>query len=240
MTIRLPKLYTAIEATWPPAGRWSQAGWTFRDGAGGGKRVSAATAEGQIGPAQIDAAMQVMVQRAERPLFMVRAGETTLDRALDAVGLEVIDPVVIYTAPISTLTDQAIPPVTTFVVWEPLAIMREIWAAGGIGPARINVMERAAQKTAIFGRWKMRPAGAAFAALHEDICMVHAVEVLPAHRRHGMAQWMMRAAAFWAQTRGARHISVLCVADNIAANALYTALGFVETGRYHYRIAPRE
>ncbi|MEL6679458.1 MAG: GNAT family N-acetyltransferase, partial [Pseudomonadota bacterium] len=40
----LSRLYDAVEATWPAAHMWQQDGWTMRDGAGGGKRVSAATA----------------------------------------------------------------------------------------------------------------------------------------------------------------------------------------------------
>jgi GNAT superfamily N-acetyltransferase len=66
--------------------------------------------------------------------------------------------------------------------------------------------------------------------------LVHAVEVLPHQRRQGVAQWMMRRAAFWGKAQGAHHLAVLCVAQNKGANALYRALGFAVAGRYHYRI----
>ena len=36
-------LEAALEATWPPARAWTVGPWRIRDGAGGGKRVSAAT-----------------------------------------------------------------------------------------------------------------------------------------------------------------------------------------------------
>ena len=39
------ELYATLEATWPPAARRRVGPWTIRDGQGGGKRVSAATAE---------------------------------------------------------------------------------------------------------------------------------------------------------------------------------------------------
>jgi N-acetylglutamate synthase len=42
-----------LEATWPPAARHRAGPWVLRDGAGGGKRVSAATAEGPVTAADL-------------------------------------------------------------------------------------------------------------------------------------------------------------------------------------------
>ncbi|MEM9966804.1 MAG: GNAT family N-acetyltransferase [Pseudomonadota bacterium] len=207
----------------------------LREGRGGGKRVSAATACAPPQELDIAAAAQAMRRLKQRPLFSIRQDDERLDAQLAAAGYEIVDPVVMYTLPIDRLTDRHIPPVTAFEIWEPLAIMEEIWQQGGIGAARIEVMRRVQVKTAIFARWRDRPAGVAFAGVHHDICMVHAVEVLPHQRRQGVAVWMMRRAAFWGAARGARYICVLCVVKNQAANALYRALGFEEAGRYHYR-----
>ena len=115
--------------------------------------------------------------------------------------------------------------------------MREIWAEGGIGPARVAVMERVTgPKTGLLGRLKDQPAAAGFVALHEGIAMVHALEVRPRHRRAGMGRLMMVQAALWAEAQGARHLAVLCTRDNAGANALYAAMGFSCAGTYHYRI----
>ena len=76
-------------------------------------------------------------------LFRIRAGDEALDADLAAQGYRIVDPTNIHAAPVGGLTVQTPPRVTTFAVWEPLEIMREIWAEGGIGPARIAVMERA-------------------------------------------------------------------------------------------------
>lgn len=233
MTPDISHLYAAIEGTWPPAASTELEGWTLRDGAGGGKRVSAAT---QVRPsAEVEVAEQAMTAAGQTPLFMIRAGEDALDAQLEARGYEIVDPVNLYCCEIDHLTDIPIPKVTTFAIWEPLAIMEEIWAAGGIDATRLAVMERARVKTGILGRWNDKPAGVAFAAVHDGICMVHAVEVLPHQRRHGMAQWMMRKAAFWGQEQGAAHLAVLCVQANTAANTLYNALGLQIVGQYHYR-----
>lgn len=238
MSLDLPQLYAAVEHTWPAAHLHRKGPWMLRDGQGGGKRVSAATAEAPVAAADLAVAEAAMRQMGQPPLFMIRQGEDTLDAMLADAGYAVVDPVVLYTLPTQQLTDMPIPRVTAFEIWEPLAIMREIWAAGGIGPARLAVMARAKVKTAIFGRANDRPAGTAFAAIHDGICMVHAVEVLPQQRRHGVAQWIMRRAAFWAQAQGAQHIAVLCVEENAAANALYLGLGFSRAGGYHYRYLP--
>lgn len=238
MTPSAQQLYAVCEATWPPMRRFQHGNWTLRDGAGGGKRVSAATAEGRVQDEDIADAEGAMEEIGQKPLFMIREGEAALDALLEARGYQVIDPVTLYILPIEKLTDVPLPRVTAFSIWEPLAIMCEIWATGGIGPARLDVMGRAQVKTGIFARWNEKPAGVAFAGVHDGICMVHAVEVLGHQRRMGVAQWMMRAAAFWGQAQGAQQIAVLCVEDNLPANRFYQSLGFAPVGRYHYRHLP--
>lgn len=239
MTYDAPRLYEACEQTWPAARRFDLGNWTLRNGKGGGKRVSAATANGPVTDADIPQAEAAMQDMGQTPLFMIRDGDAALDGMLAARGYAVVDPVVMYTLPIEKLTDVPIPHVTAFNLWEPLAIMREVWARGGVGPARLDVMNRAKTKTSILARCQDQPGGVAFAAVHDSVCMVHAVEV-PAHqRRQGVAQWMMRRAAFWGQAQGATELMALCVEQNEGANAFYRALGFSEQGRYHYRQYPK-
>lgn len=234
----LQDLFSASEGTWPAARAWQQDGFTLRDGQGGGQRVSAATALGPVSDAQIDAAEEAMRAIGQRPIFCERGDTPDLDAALAARGYAVKDSTLVYVLPIERLTDRPIPRVTAFTIWEPLAIMKEIWATDGVGPARLAVMERAACKTGVLARWNEKPGGVAFAAVHQKICMVHAVVVLPHQRRQGVADWIMRAAAFWGQAQGATHLSVLCVEANEPGNALYRALGFEQVGRYHYRVRP--
>lgn len=235
MTADALALFAAIDATWPPARQFTKGPWVLREGQGGGKRVSAATALDETAAQAISSAEEDMRAMGQQPLFMLQGEDAPLDRALEQRGYEVIDPVVVLTCPIERLTDQPIPPVTTFVIWEPLAIMAEIWAAGGIGPARLEVMRRAKTKTAILARNRQKPAGTAFAAVHQNIAMVHAVEVLAAHRRAGIAGWIMRQAAFWARDEGATQMAVLCTKANTAALGLYSGLGFETAAQYHYR-----
>lgn len=231
-------LYEVVEATWPPARRIPHGPFVLRDGRGGGKRVSAATAtHPNWSTEDIEAAAEGMETLNQTPLFMLREGETRLDDALANQGYGVIDPVNMYCAPVGVLAAHVPPRVSTFAVWSPLAIGHDIWRAGGIGPARWAVMDRVrGRKTSILGRWNDSPAGIAFVGIHDGIAMVHALEVAPAQRRQGMAQKIMAAAAIWARDNGASHMSVICTAANDAANNLYFKLGMKHIGGYHYRI----
>lgn len=233
-------LYDAIDGSWPAAAFHRVGPWMLRDGAGGGKRVSAATAVDPVTDADIAMAEDGMRRFHQRPLFMIRDTDQALDAFLKTREYRIVDPVNAYITETATLTDIPIPRVTAFAIWEPLAIMAEIWAKGGIGPERIDVMARAKTKTGILARWNEKPAGTGFAAIHNGIAMVHAVEVLEHQRRQGVASWIMRASAFWAQQNGADTMAVLCVAANQPANALYQRLGFRKLCGYHYRQHPED
>ena len=91
-------------------------------------------------------------------------------------------------------------------------------------------------KAAILARQNDRPAGVAYVAMHGKTAMLHALEVIPAHRRQGVANNIMGRAAIWAQDKGATEFSVICVRENTGANALYTSLNMQIMGNYHYRI----
>ncbi|MCG6901450.1 MAG: GNAT family N-acetyltransferase [Rhodobacter sp.] len=232
-----PDLFGVLDATWPSARTRRIGPWTIRDGQGGGKRTSATTAEAAVLPDSIARAEMEMSALGQPHLFMLRPGEEALDAELAARGYDVIDPVVLYAAPLGQLTDVKPPPVATFTIWPPLAIMADLWAAGGIGPARLAVMQRAiAPKTAILARQADQPAGAGFVAIHDGIAMIHAIEVAPAHRRSGVGTNILRAAAHWAQAQGASYLALAVTRANTGANALYSNLTMQVVGHYHYRI----
>ncbi len=230
-------LYEVTEQTWPSASVRLVAPWAVRDGLGGGKRVSAATATRAVVQEDLKTAEDAMRALGQTPLFMIRDGEAALDALLDAAGYAVIDPVNLYVCELAHVMTERPPPVTSFDIWPPLAIQADIWAAGGIGPARIDVMRRVkGAKTALFGRDNARPAATGFVAIHDGIAMIHALEVLEVHRGRGMGRYLTRHGAFWAAKQGATHLAVLCTKANVAANALYSSLGMTVVGQYHYRI----
>ena len=239
MSITPQALYDVLDATWPAAKTVAYGPWTLRDGAGGGKRVSAATANGSVTEIDVTHAETAMTAMGQTPLFMIRDDDDALDQMLGAMGYDIVDPVVMYACPAALLTDIPIPRVTVFTIWEPLAMMVEIWAKGGIGPARLDVMHRAAgPKTGFMARWNEKPAGAGFGAIYKGTAMLHAIEILSHQRQQGVAKWMMRQAAFWAVENGAPTLSVVCTTANEGANRLYTSLGMDVVGHYHYRQKP--
>lgn len=224
-------LFAALEATWPAAASRAAGPFRLRDGAGGGKRVSAAVLEGAFDPEALDAL-------GAEPLFQLRPGQQPLDMALAARGYRVVDPTVLMQAPVTALAERP-RPVSLPTVWPPLAIQRRIWAEGHTGPERIAVMLRACEpRTSFIARIDDKPAGVAFVAVHQGIAMLHALHVEPAFRRRGVAAAMVRGMAHWAQGQGAGTFALAVTESNAAARALYTTLGMTEVAHYHYRERP--
>ncbi|SMO79435.1 GNAT family N-acetyltransferase [Paracoccus laeviglucosivorans] len=230
-----PRIALAFEATWPAAEFADSGALRSGRGLGAGGRVSSTRA---LSPhwteADISAAEAVHHGWQQRPMFRVTDTDRPLQQALAARGYMAETPTAILSADLGAL-DISRPRMTTFDIWPPLEIQRTIWAAGNINPARQAVMDRVTgPRTAILGRLDDRAAGAGFVALHGDVAMIHALEVLSDFRRRGLARHMMRAAAEWAKANGASHLALAVSRPNVAALALYTGMGFQEVGGYGY------
>ena len=202
---------------------------SLRRGAGGGNRASAASldaARADADPGEAEAAMRAWGQP---PLFRIWPGEAALDARLAARGYVERDPTLILAAPAAAV---AVPPGEAAVFGSgPLACMAEIWAAGGIGPARLAVMARVPEpRCYLLGRLDDRPAGAAFVALAGRFAVLHALEVAPFARRHGLGARMTAAAAHWAHAQGAETLALAVTRANASARALYGRLGLAEVG----------
>lgn len=220
----LPTLFRVLEATWPAAGMQQVAGWTLRDGAGGGKRASAATA----GPG---------ARAGDAPdLVMVRPWDGALDAELAALGYGILDDTRFYVAPAGALAGP-MPIAASYTTVERLAMMEEIWTAGGVGPGRLAVMDRVTlPKVSVFSRAGTVSGGVGFVALSEGVGMIHAIEVMADRRRKGAARALMRDAANWTLRNGGEWVALAVTAANEGARALYTSLGMIEVGGYHYRV----
>ncbi len=240
MTLPAPAVvHAAVAATWPAASVRSLGPFLIRDGQGDGSRVSAATVTRPVTADELPLAEVAMRALGQAPLFMVRDGDAALDALLAAQGYQVKDPVVAYAAPVAVLTAAHPSAVTTFEVWPPLAVQRDIWAEGDIGPARLAIMDRVAgARTTILGRLQDSPAGAAFVACDGPLAMIHAIEVQVPHRRRGLGIQMLRSAAIWAAARGAAHLTLVVTKANVGARAVYESLGMVTVAQYHYRTLP--
>lgn len=231
-------IFDVIDATWPAAAIHEAGGFHVREGRDGGNRVSAASLVVPFEQADIAAAEAAHRDLGQVPQFMICAGDEALDAALATRGYALTDPVVIYSAP-ATLLAAETPRATSYAIWPPVRIMRDVWADAGVGPARQAVMARTKVPcTGILSRVGDRSAGAAYVAISGTTAMLHALVTLERMRRQGAARRVIAAAATWALQNGAEEFTLAVTRDNAAANALYQSLGMTITAAYHYRRHP--
>ena len=229
------RLMAAMDVTWPAAEHRALGPWALRRGAGGGQRVSGASTKDEgADPAPAAEAMRGWRQT---PLFRVGEEQVVLDDRLAGARYRRHDPVVLYAAPVARLADGRDETARVIRARAPLAIIDEIWLAGGIGPGRRAVMDRAPEpKLTLMARAGDRPAGVAFIGLDSEVAMIHAIEVMPPRRRLGAGETLIRGAASFAGEHGAEWLALAVTEANTPARALYAKLGMAVAGRYHYRL----
>jgi len=226
---------SAIDATWAPQSQIVQDNWCIRVGAGGGQRVSAATAL----HADADIAVMSAAQRqlGQTPLVMVRGGEDALDARLAEAEFVKHDPVQVLCIDPKAWPRAQDDAFKTTRNEHPLAIQEEIWAQDGIGPERLAVMARVdVPKCYLLGRDGDTPAGVAFVAVDGRVAMLHAFYVSKNAQGKGVGSRMMRDAADWAIAQGATALAVLVRDATPQARALYVKRGMEQVTRYHYRV----
>lgn len=234
-----PALLEALEATWPPAQSARFGGLVAGRGAGGGGRLSSIRQVGDWGEADLDAALAQQDAWGESRLVRVFDGQEALAGAARARGLAPRQPTAILAAPLEVLLAGAIPRMTAFALWPPLAVQRAMWQAHGITPARQAAMARVAgPHVAVLGRHGDRAAGTGFCAVCGPVAGLHAVVVEPAMRGARLGEHMLRRAAEWAHGQGAQVMALAVTRENAPALRLYTRLGFQETAGYVYFAAP--
>jgi len=232
------ELFAALEATWPPRSRRRMGAWVIRDGADGGSRVSAATAEGPVGREDLTVVTQAMAALGQPAIVQVRAGQAGLDILLAAEGWHVADPTHLMAVELDAV-ELPNPGQGVAAVWPPVDPVIRMWAAEGIGPARRAVMDRVSgPRASVVAERDGAPVGAGFVALSGRVAMVHAMAVVPAARRQGLARRMLACAADWAAGQGARTLALAVTAANNPARALYAGAGLADVTGYHYRRAP--
>ena len=121
--------------------------------------MSAATAVDPVTEADIPRAEAAMQALGQPRLFMIRKGDEALDAALEARGYKVVDPVNLYVAPVADVATERPPRITTFTVWEPLAIQIDMWAEGGIGPGGFAAVRVASGVAVLFALLALRDRG---------------------------------------------------------------------------------
>lgn len=230
------RLFEAVDQTWAPAERIKLGPWVIRRGDGGGQRVSAASLDGSFSGANVDEAEAAMATLGQRPLFMVRAQDTSLDATLGERDYEIVDPVLYFIGKSREIRRSDPQSLAAIQCDEPLEIMKEIWETGGINEKRISVMKRTPDpKTYILGRYDNQAIGCAFVACHREIAMLHALEVSKTVRRSGVARNILGKSAAWADDNGAEYFAAVTLGENLPAQKLFTSFDMQVVDSYHYR-----
>ncbi len=229
-------LARAFETTWPAAEFADAGGFRVGRGLGAGGRVSSARAwRADWSDDDIAAAEALHRGWGQRALFRLPDSDRRLADALTRRGYRMETPTAVMVADCDALADRMVPEMTAFAIWPPLAIQGDIWASGSINAARQAVMTRGdLPRSALLARIEDRAAGAGFVATDGPVAMVHAIEVLPAFRRRGLASWLLRKAAEWGRQNGAHRLGLAVSRANQDARALYARMGFHEAGGYGY------
>ena len=168
-------------------------------------------------------------------LFQVRSEQQALDAMLSARGYEIVDPCVIYGCPIGQLAPQG-GDAHVLTHWPPTQVQRDIWRAGNIHEDWVAIMERSPKpKTSVLSTYGQAPAGTAYLGTHENLAILHALEVLARYRRNRLGRHMVYAAADWGRLRGVTWLYAITTRENIPANRLYAAMGMRIVSGYHYR-----
>jgi ribosomal protein S18 acetylase RimI-like enzyme len=223
-------------------------GWLLRAAHGFTGRANSALAAGDPGIPLAGAVLAVRRWYAERelpamvavPYPLGRPGDSDTDRFLGQHGWSIrADPAVVMTAPAATVArlklaervdlhpeptsawldhyhyrGQRLPPVARqLLVSAPFQAFASIRRDGGIV---------AIGRVAVADGWGG----------------LTAVEVLPGHRRTGVATAITTALAAAAAAQGAASLYLQVAVGNQAARTLYARAGFTEHHGYHYRVAP--
>lgn len=183
----------------------------------------------------LDAALAQQREWGQRALVRAWDDDEDLIAAASAKLPVRAEPTVVLSAAIDALADEAPPVMTSFGIWPPMAVQRQLWQDFGINAARQAVMSRGTgPRLSLLGRLQDKPAGVGFCAVSGTVAGLHALVVKPDMRGARLGEWLVREAAHWAAHEGAEQMMLAVGRDNAAALRLYDRLGFKEVGGYAY------
>jgi GNAT superfamily N-acetyltransferase len=229
---------------WPPAERLECEGWQLGFAGGFSKRANSVLP--LDAPRDLEAALRrcegEYAARGQKCIVKLTdaARPAGLDAALARRGYALVDPTSVQTKEIGACAGRADPEVRIDAC--PGAAWLEACASWGGFDARglAELLERIRARRAF--AW-LPAAGGAPAALalgvldHRELGIFEVMTAREARRR-GLARRTLGALCAWGADRGARRAWLQVVAANTPARHLYAELGFRETYRYWYRVAP--
>ncbi len=220
-------------------------GWVLRFADGFTKRANSANplyGEGGDLDARIDRVEAIYAGVGQRAIFrLTDLAPPSLDGLLDGRGYRRIDETIVQTLDISGTVVGAAPgfaPAEAASAWvEPASVLQGEPAESR--PTLRAMLERMVPR-ACFGlvRRDGGPVACGLAVVEDDLVGLFEIAVDPTCRRAGLGLSITRSLLAWGRGQGAATAYLQVTAGNSPARALYDGIGFRESHRYWYRVAP--
>ncbi|HZA01282.1 MAG TPA: GNAT family N-acetyltransferase [Hyphomicrobiaceae bacterium] len=238
----LARIEAAAVRAWPALETADISGWLWRFSNGGFQRansVSALAFDGDDVEAAIEEAERRYRTRHAPTQFQVSdvSAPPSLVARLAARGYREHDPCITLA---KLVVPDAVTPACVILAADPTDEWFALYASS-ITADRSSAAPRILAKVppprafALTHRAE-RPISTALGVADGDLCAIQCLATADDGRRQGGASEALAAIESWARRHGCRWLYLQTGVTNIAAMTLYKKFGFVEVGRYHYRV----
>ncbi len=229
---------------WPALHQMLLDGWVLRFARGFTKRANSVTPL-YPGSQPIDEKVRfcenLYARERLHSVFRITAGadgaeQAALDSYLDARGYRLADSTLVLSAPIAAAAVSRRWAVLTLKEWlNAYAMLTEMPGKFmRLHGAILNAIRTDCAHAVLRDGEDVLACG--LGVLERDLLGLFDIVTLPAHRRQGCAEELVRGLLAWGRERGAETAYLQVSEGNAAAQALYRKLAFAERYRYWYRM----
>jgi GNAT superfamily N-acetyltransferase len=238
----LARIEAAAVRAWPALETADIGGWLWRCSSGGFQRansVSALAFRGDDVEAAIEEAERRYRGRHAPTQFQVSdiSAPHCLDARLAARGYREHDPCITLAKPV---VPNAVKPACVALEADPTDEWFALYASVITVDRRSTaprILERVPHPRAFALTHRAeRPVSTSLGVADGDVCALECVATADEARRQGGAADALAAIESWAGRNGCRWLYLQTGVTNKAARTLYERHGFIEIGRYHYRV----
>lgn len=232
---------------WPALETRVVRGWLLRFAAGYTKRANSVNAWRPDAPlAEILDHVRELYTNRSLPVIarLTPLADQGADAMLEALGYARIDDTIVMTAPLAS--NAFAPDAHVSITPSPTPEwLLGFGRANGVPAARREIHDSIVARIASPAAFACLESGGTpiawgIAAVERGLVGLFDIVTNPDARRQGAARRLVSHLLDWAHNQGALSAYLQVVATNAPAIALYQRIGFAETYRYHYRIAPVE
>ncbi len=230
------KAWPGIEVAWDGS-------WVRRAAGGYTKRANSTQCfdpdDYENADVRVISACSWMVLRRIRPVFRITPlSSPELNATLDEAGWDTIDASHLMAMELEDHEPDAAAEFLPVLDPKFLGVAQRLQAYDETAMAGMKNLLRALEVPAV-GVVLTRdgePVASSIMAVADGVVITGNVVTDPARRRQGLAAAMMRSGLAWARREGARVAALNVQADNAAAIALYSGLGYARQYDYSYRV----